>query len=109
MDRYELFKDALNHCGMYLPDLPDEEIGYHLFEEFDGDCISFLNEDLLDQLLKSGKITQEIVYMSLELSRKLRALKNTNVWNIQSVRNSEKWLEILKLLDLIKAKLHSEH
>ena len=104
-----MFKDTLNHCGMYLLDLPDEEIGYHLFEEFDGDCISFLNEDLLDQLLKSGKITQEIVYMSLELSRKLRALENTNVWNIQSVRNSEKWLEILKLSDLIKAKLHSEH
>ena len=105
MDKYELFKDALTHCGTFLLDLPEEEIGYHLFEEFDGDSISFLNENFLTQLLSAGKITPQIVVMSLELSRKFRALENTELWNVKSVKNNPNWLEILHLADQIKAML----
>lgn len=105
MDSYEWFKNALNHCGTFLLDLPDEDIGYHLFEEFDGDSVSFLNENFLAQLLSSGRISQEIVDMSLELSSKFRTLENTELWNVKSVRESKKWLEILTLSDQIRAKL----
>ena len=105
MDKYELFKVALTHCGTFLLNLPNEDIGYHLFQEFDGDCISFLNEDYLTQLLYSGKIMPQIVDMSLALSKKLRTLENTELWNIQSVRENQKWLEILELSDKIQAML----
>ncbi len=105
MDSYELFKNALDHCGSFLLDLSNEDLGYHLFEEFDGDSISFLNENFLTQLLSSGRISREIVDMSLELSKKFRALENTELWNVKSVKENQKWFEILALSDQIQAML----
>lgn len=105
MDNYDWFKEALNHCGSFLLDLSDEDIGYHLFEEFDSCSVSFLNENFLTQILSSGRITREILDMSLELSRKFRTLENTELWNVMSVKENQKWFEILALSDQIKAKL----
>ena len=68
IERYELFEEALSHCGKFLLNLADEDIAYHIFEEFDGDCTSFLNEKNLERLRLSSKITLEIVDMALELS-----------------------------------------
>ena len=102
---YELFKGTLDHCGKFLLGLSDEDVGYYIFEEFDSDCVSFLHENTLNPLRLSGVITQEIVDMALELSRKFRAPEGTEHWNVQAVRNSEKWLEVLELSDRIKEKL----
>lgn len=104
-ERYELFKEAMNHCGKFLLDLSDEDIAYHIFEEFDGDCTSFLNEKNLERLRLSNKITIEIVDMALELSSKFRALENTELWNVSSIRGNERWFEILELSDRIKVEL----
>lgn len=104
-ERYELFKEALNHCGKFLLDLSDEDIAYHIFEEFDGDCTSFLNEKNLERLRLSNKITIEIVDMALELSSKFRSLENTKLWNVHSVRGNERWREIMELSDQIKTEL----
>ena len=104
-ERYELFKEALNHCGKFLLDLSDEDIAYHIFEEFDGDCTSFLNEKNLEHLRLSSKITLEIENMALELSSKFRALENTELWKVSSMRENERWFEILELSDCIKAEL----
>ncbi len=105
MENYEIFKDTLVNCGIFLLDLHDEDIVYHLFEEFDGDSISFLNEIFLTQLLSSGRISRKIVDMSLELSSKFRALENTELWNVKSVKENQKWFEILALSDQIQAML----
>ncbi len=82
-----------------------EDVGYHIFEEFDGDCVSFLHENTLNPLRLSGAIAQEIVDMALELASKFRALEGTELWNVHAVSNSEKWLEVLELSDRIKEKL----
>ena len=105
IERYELFEEALSHCGKFILDLADEDIEYHIFEEFDGDCISFLNEKNLNRLLQMEKIPLEIVNMALELSSKFRAFENTKLWNVQSVKSSEEWLEVLELSDYIKKEL----
>ena len=81
-ERYELFKEALSHCGKFLLNLADEDIEYHILEEFDGDCTSFLNKYNLNLLRQSGKITMEIVDMALELASKFRALEGTELWNM---------------------------
>jgi hypothetical protein len=104
-ERYELFKEALSHCGKFILNLADEDIEYHIFEEFDGDCTSFLNEYNLNLLRQSGKITMEIVDMALELASKFRALEGTELWNMRSIRKDEKWLEIMELSDRIKSEL----
>ena len=105
IERYELFEEALSHCGTFLLDLSDEDIEYHVFEEFDGDCTSFLHANNLNLLQQSGKITMEIVDMALELSSKFRVLENTKLWNVQSVKSSKEWLEVLELSDYIKKEL----
>ena len=105
IERYELFEEALSHCGKFILSLADEDIEYHIFEEFDGDCTSFLNKYNLNLLRQSGKITMEIVDMALELSSKFRAFENTKLWNVQSVKSSEEWLEVLELSDYIKKEL----
>ena len=100
-ERYELFKEALSHCGKFLLNLADEDIEYHIFEEFDGDCTSFLNKYNLNLLRQSGKITMEIVDMALELASKFRALEGTELWNMRSIRKDEKWLEIIDSLEYL--------
>ena len=104
-ERYGLFKQTLEHCGLFLLNLSDEDIAYHIFEEFDGDCISFLDEKNLDRLKLSGKITSEIVDMALELASKFRSLENTELWNVCSVRETERWRAIMELSDRIKTEL----
>lgn len=99
---YEFFQNTLSHCGTFLLRLSDEEIGWHLFEEFDGDSISFLHEDTVNVLRQSGKITEETARLSLRLSGQFRALENTELWNVPSVKENPKWLEILKLSDCIR-------
>jgi len=104
-ERYDLFRAALDHCGTFLLELPDDDIGYHIFEEFDGDCISFLNEKNMELICESRRITRDIANMVLELSGKFRALEDTELWNVSSVRQNESWLEILKLADSVKKEL----
>lgn len=104
-ERYNLFRQSLDHCGIFLLDLANADIEYHLFEEFDGDCISFLNKDFLNRIVTSGKISQEIADMTGELSGKFRSLENTDLWNAQAVRESAEWREILELSDRIKVEL----
>ena len=43
--------------------------------------------------------------MALELSSKFRALEDTELWNMRSIRKDEKWLEIMELSDRIKSEL----
>ena len=102
---YEYFTDTLRHCGLFLLALDDEEIGWHLFEEFDGDCVSFLDENTLKLLCAAGKITSETADAALLLSRKLRALEKADLWNPSAVRTSGRWREILALSDEIKKNL----
>ena len=103
--RYFCFRSALDHCGSFLLELSDEDIGYRLFEEFNCDCVSFLNEDYIKPLRSRGKISQEIADMTLGLSGKFRALESTDLWNAQAVRESAQWREILVLSDRIKVEL----
>ena len=102
---YEFFKNTLSHCGTFLLRLADEEIGWHLFEEFDGDCISFLHEDNIYALRRSDIITKETAHLSLSLSNQFRALENTELWNVPSVKENPKWLEILMLADCVRDSL----
>ena len=104
---YEFFEEALSHCGLFLLDLSDEDIGWHLFEEFDGDCCSFLDQNTLASLRASGKITTDIANAALLLSQKFRALEHTELWNIASVRTNTRWGEILALSDAIKKDLYT--
>lgn len=99
------FVDTLQQCGMHLLKMSDEDIEYHIFEEFDGGAISFLHENTLSELKKANLITEIMLQKSAELRIKFMALIDTEQWNVDSVKYSKKWREILELSDEIKSLL----
>ena len=102
----ELFVDTLQKCGMHLLKLSDEYIGYYIFEEFDGGAVPFLHENSLIKLKEARLINETISQKSAELRSKFMALENTEQWNVDSVKNSKEWREILELSDEIKLMLN---
>ena len=101
----ELFVGTLRHCGVHLLEMSDDDIGYYIFEEFDGGAISFLHEYTLSRLREAKLITEEVSQKSAELRYKFMALIDTPLWDVDSVKVSEEWRAILELSDEIKALL----
>ncbi len=79
-EKYAYFVDTLNHCGRFLLDASDEEIGYHLFEEFDGDARAFLCEMNLEELTAAGYINREVGRSARMLLERFSRLENTPLW-----------------------------
>ncbi len=101
-EQYKLFTATLDECGEFLLHKTPQEIEYLLFEEFDGDSVSFLSRPLLRSLLSAGMIDDEIFNLSLALAKKFRALEGTELWNASAVVCSPEWREIMALSDKIK-------
>ena len=98
----ELFVDTLNKVGANILTLNEKEIEYNIFEEFNIGAISFLHENSLLKLKENGLITEKVFCKSIELRCKYIELENTDLWNIDSVKSSIAWKEILDLSDEIK-------
>jgi hypothetical protein len=101
----DLFVDTVQKCGSYLLEMDDEDIDYYIFEEFNIGASSFLHNSTISKLKGAELITDEILAMSAELREKYFALENTNMWNVESVKCSKEWREVLNLSDEIKALL----
>ena len=99
---FKLFLRTLECCGMFLLNCEPQDIEYFLFEEFDGDCISFLHEASLSKLLECGYICPKIYSKCQLLYEKFRHMENTNMWNVNSVKVNPEWQAILLLSDEIK-------
>ena len=99
---YALYKDTLSHVGTFLLTCDREEIDYHLFEEFDTDCTSFLHETNLRALLEGGLISAEIYEASLRLAAEFRGLEGTALWNPEAVVSSEEWRKVMELGDTLR-------
>ena len=99
---FEFFMETLGHCGTFLLDASMEDIEWHVFEEFDSESITFLHEDSLERLLDLGYISVEVCRLCRLLRMKFRSLEGTSLWNVEAVRTSREWYEILSLADEIK-------
>ena len=99
---YALYKDTLSHVGTFLLTCDREEIEYHLFEEFDTDCTSFLHETTLRALLEGGLISAEIYEASLRLAAEFRGLEGTALWNPEAGTTAEAWRKVLELGDMLR-------
>lgn len=96
----ELFIDTLQHGSSETLSKPDEEVEWHLFEEFDVGVISFLHEKSLSRLLAQGYINNEIKNLSSVLRRKaISLLKGER--NVNFARTDKGWAELFKLTDRV--------
>jgi hypothetical protein len=101
----EFYKQTLNNCGLNVLGMTDEDIAYNIFEEFDINAFTFLHSNTLTKLLNAELINKDIFDKSLMLRENFLELQNSNLYNIQSIKHSNKWLELFKLSDEIKSTL----
>lgn len=107
-DRYRRFVFTLQQCGKFLVDASDDTIETCIFEDFDIGIRGDLCDENLDLFIYEGWISEEIKSKCLKLQSLFLNIhsKQPQIWNIQSVRTSEIWREVLELSDEIKALLY---
>ncbi|MBL1230540.1 hypothetical protein IW492_15015 [Enterococcus sp. BWB1-3] len=105
-EKFDWFIDTLNKSGMFILDLSNEEIETFIFEDLIVGVTSFLSKNNLNELKENGLIDEEIEKDAYLLRKKVLNIDNTNLWNIDSVRQSSEWLDIFKISDELKKKIH---
>ena len=107
-DRYQRFVFTLQQCGEFLVDASDDTIETCIFEDFDIGIRGDICDENLDLFIHEGWISEEIKNRCLKLQSLFLNIHNKQpqIWNIQSVRTSEIWREVLELSDEIKSLLY---
>ena len=107
-ERYDEWKETIEHCGLFLLKESDDEIMYHIFEEFDIGVRVYCNEEMLELFFDNGLINENMMIESIELM-KLFCEMQTNyfhLWNVESIRKHPRWKKIMELADSIKSKIY---
>ena len=107
-DRYQRFVYALQQCGKFLMTASDETIETCIFEDFDIGIRGDICDENLELFIYEGWINEEIKDKCLKLQSLFFNIHNKHpqIWNIQSVRTSKVWREVLELSDEIKSLLY---
>ena len=106
--KFDWFLDTLSKSGIFVKKLSDTEIETYIFEDFIIGVISFMHTKNLQELKEYGIIDDKIMKMSLDLREKTMKLDNTDLWNVESVKQASVWLEILELSDDIKSLINTK-
>lgn len=105
---FQIYISMFNHCGEFLLNFSDEKIGTYIFEEFDIEATTFLHENTLDKL-KSAEFIDEAEYnCSKNLRQKFLKLQGTDLWNVESVKTTLEWREIMRLADEIRTSINDK-
>ncbi|MBO0468771.1 hypothetical protein JZO73_14810 [Enterococcus plantarum] len=105
-EKFDWFIDTLNKSGMFILNLSDEEIETFIFEDLIVGVTSFFSKNNLIELKENGLIDEDIEEKAYLLRKKILNIDNTDLWNIDSVRQSSEWLDIFELSDELKKKLY---
>lgn len=107
-NRYQRFVFTLQQCGKFLVDAADETIETCIFEDFDIGVRGDICDENLELFVCEGWINEEIKEKCLELRSLFLNIytKQPQIWNIQSVRTSMAWREVLELSDEIRSMLY---
>ncbi|MBC1412690.1 hypothetical protein IBB74_07995 [Listeria welshimeri] len=105
-EKFDWFIDTLNKSGIFILNLSNKEIETFIFEDLIVGVTSFFSKNNLIELKENGLIDEEIEKKAYLLRKKILNIDNTNLWNIDSVRQSSEWLDIFELSDELSKKLH---
>ena len=108
--RYRRFIFTLNQCGEFLLDAKDESIETCIFENFDIGIRGDISDTNLELFIDRGWIDENIKEKCIKLREQFLDIQanHMSIWNIYSVRTSDKWKEIMKLSDEIKSLIYFE-
>ena len=106
--RYAEFKHVLEHCGCFLLESSEDDIEYHIFEEFDIGVRTYMHEDMLGLFVDNG-------FSDKDMEGKCEMLRTffvdiqpnySELWNVLAIKSHPKWRVILELSDEIKKMLY---
>ncbi|MBC1806906.1 hypothetical protein QJV14_06570 [Listeria cossartiae subsp. cayugensis] len=103
--KFDWFIDTLEKSGMFILELSNEEIETFIFEDFIVGVTSFFSKNNLDELKANEIIDEDMEKKAYLLREKVLKIDNTNLWNINSVRQSSEWLDIFRRSDELKSQL----
>ena len=93
----------------HLLEKTNDEIYYQKLDEFATEYLASLSEYTLERVESEGIITSSIHELSKLLQVKLFKMDNTPQWNVESLKHSEDWKDILQLSDEIKKLVYQYH
>ncbi|MBC2142566.1 hypothetical protein HCA89_09605 [Listeria innocua] len=103
--KFDWFIDTLEKSGMFILELSNEEIETFIFEDFIVGVTSFFSKNNLSELRVNEIIDEDMEKNAYLLREKVLKIDNTNLWNINSVRQSSEWLDIFRRSDELKRQL----
>ncbi|MEO1769336.1 hypothetical protein [Candidatus Enterococcus ferrettii] len=106
-EKFDWFIDTLNKSGMFILDLSNKEIETFVFEDLIVGVTSFFSKNNLIELKENGLIDGDIEEKAYLLREKILSIDNTDLWNVDSVRQSSEWLDIFELSDELKKLLYN--
>lgn len=106
-EKFDWFIDTLNKSGMFILDLSNKEIETFIFEDLIVGVTSFFSKNNLIELKENGLIDGDIEEKAYLLREKILSIDNTDLWNVDSVRQSSEWLDIFELSDELKKQLYN--
>lgn len=103
--KFDWFIDTLEKSGMFILELSNEEIETFIFEDFIVGVTSFFSKNNLSELKANEIIDEDMEKKAYLLREKVLKIDNTDLWNINSVRQSSEWLDIFRRSDELKRQL----
>ncbi|AKI48300.1 Uncharacterised protein [Listeria monocytogenes] len=103
--KFDWFIDTLEKSGMFILELSNEEIETFIFEDFIVGVTSFFSKNNLSELKANEIIDEDMEKNAYLLREKVLKIDNTDLWNINSVRQSSEWLDIFRRSDELKRQL----
>ncbi|EAC9043513.1 hypothetical protein AB6M11_002625 [Listeria monocytogenes] len=103
--KFDWYIDTLEKSGMFILELSNEEIETFIFEDFIVGVTSFFSKNNLSELKANEIIDEDLEKNTYLLREKVLKIDNTDLWNINSVRQSSEWLDIFRRSDELKRQL----
>ncbi|WP_187988966.1 hypothetical protein [Listeria innocua] len=103
--KFDWYIDTLEKSGMFILELSNEEIETFIFEDFIVGVTSFFSKNNLSELKANEIIDEDMGKNAYLLREKVLKIDNTDLWNINSVRQSSEWLDIFRRSDELKRQL----
>ncbi|EAC7762630.1 hypothetical protein ACT12_00580 [Listeria monocytogenes] len=103
--KFDWYIDTLEKSGMFILELSNEEIETFIFEDFIVGVTSFFSKNNLSEPKANEIIDEDMEKNTYLLREKVLKIDNTDLWNINSVRQSSEWLDIFRRSDELKRQL----
>lgn len=107
---YTLLLDTAQRGSSRVRSLPDEELEYNLFEEFDVGAHSFFHEASLNRLQEAGRIDVHVASLCAKARELwLSQIQANDRSTVQQIRSDPKWDQLFECCDGIVVRLEALH